>query len=142
LVSTDFNNVQAPAAAPTWDPNCSHIRVFLRGLRTEAHLGLHAWERHPERPTRLIVNVELLAPTDGPLHEKAPFIDYDIVRNAVRAWPQRPHTGLLETLAEDLVAQCFLIEAVQACRVSIEKPDIFNDADAAGVEVFRVRPAK
>jgi dihydroneopterin aldolase len=62
------------------------------------------------------------------------------VRNAIRAWPQRPHTALLETLAEDLVAHCFMIEAVQACRVSIEKPDIFNDADAAGVEVFRVRP--
>lgn len=122
-------------ATPAWDPNRSHIRVFLRSLQTEARLGLHPWERHPERPTRLIVNVEMLAPADGEL----PFLDYDGVRDAVRAWPHRPHTDLLETLAEELVALCFANPAVQACRVAVEKPDIFNEADAAGVEIFRVR---
>jgi hypothetical protein len=30
---------------------------------------------------------------------------------------------------------------VHACRVSIMKPDIFEEADGAGVEVFRRRPA-
>lgn len=68
-----------------------------------------------------------------------PFIDYDSVRDAIRGWPGRPHTDLLETLAEELVGLCFAIAAVQACRVSVEKPDIFNEADAAGVEIFRVR---
>jgi dihydroneopterin aldolase len=123
--------------APAWDPHRSHIRVFLRGLHTEAKLGLHPWERHDERPTRLIVNVEMLAPAEG----ATPFIDYDGVRDAVRAWPARPHTDLLETLAEELVALCFAIPAVRACRVSVEKPDIFNEADGAGVELFRVRAA-
>jgi dihydroneopterin aldolase len=128
--------------APTsWDPNRSHIRVMLRGLQTHAHVGLHAWEKHPERPTRLIVNVDLLAPTEGPLGTTTPHIDYDAIRHALQAWPARPHTDLLETLAEELVALCLAIPQVQACRVSVEKPDIFNDADAAGVEVFRVRGA-
>ncbi len=113
--------------------------MSLRGLRTEAALGLHPWERHPERPTRLVVNVDMLAPTYGVAAGARPSIDYDPIREAVRAWPARPHTDLLETLAEELVALCFSIEAVQACRVSVEKPDIFNEADAAGVEIFRVR---
>lgn len=121
-----------------WDPNRSHIRVGLRGVRTEAHVGRHAWERHGERPTRLIVDVDMLAPTEGPA-DAAPVIDYDIIRDALRAWPGRPHTDLLETLAEQLVALCFSIPAVQACRVSVQKPDIFNEADAAGIELFRVR---
>ncbi len=107
-------------------------------MRTEAHVGLHPWERHPERPTRLIVNVDMFAPTDG---AGPPFIDYDSVRDAIRAWPARPHTDLLETLAEELVGLCFAFAAVRACRVSVEKPDIFNEADAAGVEIFRVREA-
>ncbi len=126
----------APESAPAWDPNISHIRVSLRGVRTEARLGLHAWERHPERPTRLLVNVEMFAPSEGP---GVPFLDYDSVRNAIRGWPARPHTDLLETLAEELVGLCFAIESVQACRVSVEKPDIFNEADGAGVEIFRVK---
>ena len=122
---------------PAWDPNRSHVRVMLRNVQTEAHVGLHPWERHPERPSRLIVNVELLAP--GPDQANAPFIDYDRIRDAIRAWPNRPHTDLLETLAGELVALCFEAPAVQACRVSVVKPDIFNEAEAAGVEFFRVR---
>lgn len=126
-------------AGAVWDPNRSHIRVSLRGVRTEAPVGRHAWERHAERPTRLIVDIDMLAPTQGPAAGAAPIIDYDIVRDVLRAWPSRPHTDLLETLAEELVALCFSIPAVQACRVSVQKPDIFNEADAAGIELFRVR---
>ena len=130
-----------PDEVPAWDPNRSHIRVMLRGLETQAHVGLHAWERHPERPTRLVVNVDLLAPGGGPLDTTSPSMDYDTIREALRAWPDRPHTNLLETLAEELVGLCLAIPAVHACRVRVEKPDIFNEADAAGVEIFRVRTA-
>ena len=120
-----------------WDPNCSHVRVVLRNVHAEARVGLHPWERHPERPARLLVTVEMFAP-DGP--EGPPFIDYDRIRDALRAWPSRPHTDLLETLAEELVALCFAAPEVRACRVAVLKPDIFNEAEAAGVEFFRVRP--
>lgn len=126
-------------AGAAWDPHRSHIRVMLRGVRTEARVGRHAWERHAERPTRLIVDVDMLAPTEGIEGDAGSFIDYDIVRDALRAWPGRPHTEMLETLAEELITLCFSIPAVQACRVSVQKPDIFNEADAAGIEFFRVR---
>jgi dihydroneopterin aldolase len=123
---------------PRWDPNQSHIRVMLRQVQTEAHVGLHPWEQHPERPTRLLVSVEMYAPTQGPA-DAHPLIDYDPIRTALKAWPNRPHTPLLETLAEELVRLCFTSPEVTACRVSVTKPDIFNEAEAAGVEVFRVR---
>jgi len=109
----------------------------LRDIATEAQVGLHPWEQHPERPTRLVVNVELFAGRLAP----GEFLDYDPVRRAIRAWPGRPHTPLLETLAEELVALCFADARVQSCRVSVEKPDIFNEAAAAGVEIFRIRSA-
>ena len=121
----------------TFDPLRSHVRVVLRDVQTEAHVGLHPWERHPERPTRLLVNVEMWAPHDA----AAGFIDYDRVRTAIRAWPARPHVDLLETLAEELVGVCFEEMRVQACRVSVVKPDIFNEAAAVGVEFYRVRGA-
>jgi dihydroneopterin aldolase len=119
----------------------SHIRVMLRDIETEAHVGLHAWERHPERPTRLIVNVEMFAPLTRPLSAETAdtIIDYDPVRVALRAWPTRPHTPLLETLLHELVELCFRDPRVSACRVSIMKPDIFNEAAGAGVEVYQIR---
>ena len=110
-------------------------------MHAEAGVGLHPWEQHPERLTRLVVNVEVFASgTRSSTAAGAPLIDYDPIRAAIRAWPHRPHTALLETLAEELATLCFQQEAAAACRVSVEKPDIFNDAKAAGVEVFRVRP--
>jgi dihydroneopterin aldolase len=117
------------------------VRVVLRDVEVQASVGLHPWERFRERPTRLIVNVELLAPADGPVDGggAGAIIDYDTVRAAIVQWPQRPHVDLLETLVEELIAVCFSIASVQACRVSVMKPDIFNDAAAVGVEVFRVR---
>jgi len=119
----------------------SHIRVVLRDTVTEAQVGLHPWERHPERPTRLIVNVEMFAPLVRPLSGESSdtILDYDPIRDALKAWPTRPHTPLLETLLHELVELCFRNPRVSACRVSIMKPDIFNEAAGAGVEVYQVR---
>src|SRR5580700_3528126 len=121
--------------------SASYIRVVLRDIETEAHVGLHPWERHPERPTRLVVNVEMFAPLVRPLstESKDSIVDYDTVREALKAWPSRAHTPLLETLLHELVELCFRNERVSACRVSIMKPDIFNEAACAGVEVFQIR---
>ena len=125
-----------------WDPTRSHVKVVLRDVEVDAHVGLHPWEQHPERPTRLLVNVEMYAHTEGKVAGEAHgIIDYDPVRSALKAWPTRPHTPLLEDLVEEVVGLCFGIRAVEACRVSVVKPDIFNEAAGAGIEVYRVRPA-
>lgn len=133
--------------AGTHSPICpgdigqDYLRVVLRDVTTEAHVGLHAWERHPDRPTRLIVNVEMFTPLD-PARAAASYglMDYDPIRLVLKSWPGRPHTDLLETLADELVALCFANPVVHACRVSVMKPDIFNEAAAAGIEIFRSRP--
>jgi dihydroneopterin aldolase len=106
--------------------------------------GLHTWERHPERPNRLRVNVHLFSYTDVDHTVAAPwggFIDYDRVRTAILDWRQRPHTDLLETLVEDLLATCFADPRVDGAYVSVIKPEIFPEAAGAGVEAFRLRPA-
>ncbi len=122
-----------------WDARRDYVRVVLRDVQTEAPVGLHPWEQHPERPSRLIVNVEMFAPQDNVAATRQTIIDYDAVRAAIRAWPGRPHTPLLETLAEELVALCLGNPRVEACRVSVMKPDIFNDVACVGVELYRVR---
>jgi dihydroneopterin aldolase len=124
-----------------WDATRSHLRVILRDVQTEAHIGLHPWERHPERPTRLLVNVEMFAPAlpSGTPDTPDTIIDYDSLRQAIKSWPTRPHTPLLETLAEELIALGLNNPRVEAVRVSVLKPDIFNEAAAAGVEIYRIR---
>jgi dihydroneopterin aldolase len=117
-----------------------YIRVLIKDLKVETHVGLHKWEQHPERPTRLILNVEMFAKLDKNTgHDKANIVDYDMVRSAVKTWPTRKHTPLLETLVEEVISLCFENPRVAATRVSLVKPDIFNEADGVGVEIYRKR---
>lgn len=132
-----------PAAYPAVPFMGEHgyTRMMIRDLVTEVRLGVHAWERHEEKPQRIIVNVELFADDMGkPTNDVSSIVDYDYIREAIRAWPQREHTVLIESLLEELVGLCFRDARVKACRVSILKPDIYNEAAGAGVEVFRLRP--
>ncbi len=104
--------------------------------------GLHPWEQHPQRPNRLRVNVHVYSRA-GVVRDVPPswgdFIDYDRIYCAIIAWEHRPHTPLLETLAEDLLATCFADPRVDAVRVCVIKPEIFSKAAGAGVEMYRLR---
>lgn len=121
-------------------PDQDYLCARLRRVEVQVQVGLHPWELHPEKPTRLWVDVALYAfnPPRRPagLYE---VIDYDRVRNYLKSWEQKPHTPLLETLAEELVEFSFADERVDAVRVCLTKPDIFNEAHGAGVELFRRR---
>lgn len=133
----------APDARATagWTGENGYARMMIRDLVTHVRLGVHAHERDPDRPQRIIVNIEMFA--DGKSHiggeGLASVIDYDPVHKALAGWPTRPHVLLIETLLEELIVLCFRDPRVKACRVSIVKPDIYDAAAAAGVEIYRVR---
>lgn len=132
---------KSPPVAPAWSTDKGYVRMMIRDLITEVRLGLHPWERHPEKPQRIVINVEMYAaPQSRQVKGVTAIVDYDYVRNAIRKWPRRKHTVFIETLLEELVKLCFRDKRVLACRVSIFKPDIYNEAAGAGVEVYRVRP--
>ena len=86
---------------PTSLPAASYIRVVLRDIETEAHVGLHPWERHPERPTRLIVNVEMFAPLVRPLtsESRESIVDYDPIRDGAEGMAGAPAHALAGNLA-------------------------------------------
>ncbi len=114
---------------------------ILEDVEVWVRCGLHAWERHPERPNRLLVSAELYTTTAFDPATGAGYLDYDRLRDHIATWRERPHTDLLETLLADLAAFAFEDPLVEACRVKVVKPDIFPEAKAAGVEWFRRRPA-
>lgn len=129
-----MTKTSSEAGIADWRAASDHVRVFLKDVVVDLSVGLHPWERHPERPTRLLVNIEMFA--DWPLPDGG-FLNYDHVRNLIASWKGREHVDLLETLAEELVTACFELEHVVACRVRVEKPQVFNEAGGAGVELFR-----
>jgi 7,8-dihydroneopterin aldolase/epimerase/oxygenase len=114
--------------------------MMIKDLVTEVRLGVHPWERHAEKPQRIVVNVELFADDIGrPSEGLSSIVDYDYIREAIRGWPAREHTILIESLLEELVELGFRDPRIKACRVSVLKPDVYNEAAGAGVELYRVR---
>ncbi|MCX7631620.1 MAG: dihydroneopterin aldolase, partial [Geminicoccaceae bacterium] len=69
-------------------------------------------------------------------------LDYDrIHRWLVETWPARPHTELLEQLAEELLAKCFEDPRVEWCRVRIRKPEAHGGRGAPEILATRWRIA-
>ena len=116
-----------------------HIVVALDEVCVNISCGLHPWERHPERPTRLIVSARLYAPLTAARAADQPIIDYDIVRQRILDLENEGHIDLLETIADRIVDSCFNDPRVAACALTIRKPDIYNESRGAGIDLFRTR---
>lgn len=119
-----------------------YVASRVIGMVVDVAIGIHPWERHPQRPNRLSIDVEMYVPVDAVQATAAGIVDYDPVRDLVRGWAGRPHVEFLETLAEELLAQCFTEPRVAAARVRVTKLQIFAEAEGAGIEVFRRRPTR
>lgn len=116
----------------------SHVSIFVKDMRVPVRIGLLDSEKLA--PQALDVSVELLAGIDY-LAQGAggAIVDYAAVYEHVLSWQDRPHVELLESLAQELVDFGFGFTPVQAVRVSVAKPDIFDSAQQAGIGVFMLR---
>lgn len=115
-----------------------HVVVRLNNVVVETRCGIHPWEQYPERPNKLSIDISLFAKLEHRRLAEFGYIDYDQIRQFLKAFPERPHTPLLETLLDEIVDKCFADARVEACKVSIVKLNIFNEAEP-GVEVYRTR---
>jgi dihydroneopterin aldolase len=82
------------------------------------------------------VPLALSTPTADRLDE---VLDYDFIRRTIAARVARGHVHLQETLVDDVLRAMLAHPSVRAARVSTEKPDVYPDCAAVGVEVFAIR---
>jgi dihydroneopterin aldolase len=82
------------------------------------------------------VPLAVSTPVDDELHE---VLDYDFIRRTIAERAARGHVHLQETLCDDVLALMLAHPDVRAARVSTEKPDVYPDCDAVGVEVFAIK---
>ncbi|MCU7372254.1 dihydroneopterin aldolase [Paucibacter sp. O1-1] len=115
-------------------------RLFLRDYEVWINIGVHDFEKKGEQ--RVLINVDLYiplaqsTPTADELHE---VVDYDFMRRTIAERVGRGHIHLQETLCDDILALMLAHPRVKAARVSTEKPDVYPDCDAVGVEVFGLK---
>ncbi|SAK93058.1 dihydroneopterin aldolase [Caballeronia hypogeia] len=115
-------------------------RLFLRNYEVRINIGVHDFEKRGEQ--RVVINVELFVPLalSTPVADKLDeVVDYDFMRSTIAQRVKRGHIHLQETLCDDVAAALLAHPNVRAVAVSTEKPDVYPDCDAVGVEVFRIK---
>lgn len=113
----------------------SYISVFAKNMRVNVRIGLKNFER--AAPQFLDVSVELFTDVHYLTQvDEGSIIDYALIYEAIKAWESRDHVDLIETYLKELLELGFFFSNVTALRASISKPDIFDEAQAAGLEVF------
>ena len=88
------------------------------------------------RPAGLARTQALSTPQADQLDE---VVDYDFIRHSIAQRVARGHIQLQETLADELLHAMLAHPKVRAARVSTEKPDVYPDCEAVGVEVFGLK---
>lgn len=128
-------------SSPLMDPRLADCRrLFLRNYIVDANIGIHAFEKAGAQ--RLALNVDLYVPLalstsrHDRIHE---VVDYDFIRVTIRHRLEQGHINLQETLVDDIARSLLAHPAVRAVRVSSEKPDVYSDVDAVGVEVLHFK---
>ena len=115
-------------------------RLFLRNYEVNINIGVHDFEKRGEQ--RVVINVELFVPLaqTTPVEDKLrEVVDYDFMRATIARRVGQGHIHLQETLCDDVAAAMLEHPLVRAVSVSTEKPDVYPDCDAVGVEVFRIK---
>jgi len=125
------------------DPRLADCRrIFVREVVLDANIGIHAFEK--SAPQRLVLSVDLFVPlavSTPKLDRIDEVVDYDFVRTTIRRRVERGHINLQETLVDDVARALLAHPAVRAVRVTSEKPDVYEDVEAVGIEVLLFRKA-
>jgi dihydroneopterin aldolase len=117
-------------------------RLFLRDYEVWINIGVHDFEKKGEQ--RVLINVDLYVPLalSTPSHDRlSEVLDYDFIRRTIAQRVAQGHVHLQETLVDDVLRAMLAHPNVRAARVSTEKPDVYPDCEAVGVEVFAVKDA-
>ncbi|MDH3208806.1 MAG: dihydroneopterin aldolase [Burkholderiaceae bacterium] len=115
-------------------------RLFLRGYEVWINIGVHDFEKKGEQ--RVLINVDLYVPlvwSTPKSDELDEVVDYDFIRRTIALHVSKGHIHLQETLCDEVLALMLEHPRVRAACVSTEKPDVYPDCDAVGVEVFGLK---
>lgn len=113
------------------------LSVFVRALRIEAQIGIHAHEFGRKQP--LVIDVELQIAA-GACEHIADTLNYEVIVARAQQIADAGHVKLIEAFAERLASACLEDPRVVLARVRVEKPQaLAPHAEAAGAEIILAR---
>ncbi len=121
-------------------PAADRYIVVVRNLVLLCGIGVRRVER--DRLQRVRISVELTATPDAayPHEDRRRVINYEKIVTAIRQIARSGHIDLCEGFAERISTACFADPRVAHARVTVEKIDIYPDAEGVGAILERTRP--
>jgi 7,8-dihydroneopterin aldolase/epimerase/oxygenase len=136
-VASGMFTAMKPAPPATVD----RYTVIVRGLVVMCSIGIRPEEQ--DRKQRVRVSVELAAAEGVPFpgENRRRVINYEKVVAAIQAIADSGHIDLCEGFGDRLATACFGDPRVAWVRITVEKLDVFPDAEGVGAILERYRPA-
>ena len=111
--------------------------VFLRGLRADAVIGIHDWERRIRQT--LVIDLDLATDVRAAAARDHidDALDYDTVAGRVTALVEGSEFQLIESLAEAIVTLLREEMGITWLRLRLAKLGAVANADSVGLEIER-----
>lgn len=136
MAAQPLTNLPNEATQPT-PARVIVTKVFVRGLKVDAWIGVYDYEHGRQQP--LVIDVELDVAASH-CEDLGDTVNYETILQAAQAIAAEGHIDLVETFAERLAQASFADSRVTRARVRVEKPlALAPHAAAAGVEITAVR---
>lgn len=115
-------------------------RILVRDLVLPCRIGVYAHEK--QAPQRVRVNAQVLVERDAVDSDAlSDVLNYETIVEGIRDLARGGHIELVESLAEQVMDVCLASPRALAARISVEKLDVFADAESVGVVLRRRRRA-
>ncbi|MEO5845977.1 MAG: dihydroneopterin aldolase [Caldimonas sp.] len=109
------------------------MTVFVEDFIVLASIGIYSAERLHKQRLRFSLAVRL--ENCAPPFDARNVLDYNLLRDGVRAIVEAGHVGYQETVCEAVLSMCLALPQVVWARVKVAKLDAFADCAAVGCEM-------
>ncbi len=114
-------------------------RVALTGLVLPMSVGIYEFEKAGHQRVRISITLDLAYPDGGFADDYMRVYNYERLVEGVKLLAAEGHVLLVETVAERIADMALSDRRAKRCAVTVEKLDIFQDAQAAGTTIEKRR---
>jgi dihydroneopterin aldolase len=115
--------------------------VFVRNLVLSCSIGIYEHEKLKKQRVRVNADLTVVPQTVVTAEDIDDVLNYETIIEGVQAIADAGHIDLVETFADRVASLCLTDRRVESVRVSVEKLDVYPQAESVGVSIERRRKA-
>ncbi len=115
--------------------------VFVRNLVLSCSIGIYEHEKLKKQRVRVNADLTVVPQTVVTAEDIDDVLNYETIIEGVQAIADAGHIDLVETFADRVASLCLTDRRVESVRVTVEKLDVYPQAESVGVSIERRRKA-